>query len=84
MNIAIPVKCIRIYSNSINQKLSCELTKCIIYFIPEQFTVKAHPALFEGEGEGEGQTKVRNNTFIQVYIHIHIQNHTKQTKSPIF
>ena len=28
-------------------------------FIPEQFTVKAHPALFEGEGErgrGEGQT----------------------------
>ena len=24
--------------------------------IPEQFTVKAHPALFEGEGEGEGGT----------------------------
>ena len=21
--------------------------------IPEQFTVKAHPALFEGEGEGQ-------------------------------
>ena len=23
-----------------------------IYIIPEQFTVKAHPALFEGDGEG--------------------------------
>ena len=23
-------------------------------FIPEQFTVKAHPALFEGEGGGGG------------------------------
>ena len=29
--------------------------------IPEQFTVKAHPALFEGEkGEREGQKKLRN------------------------
>ena len=33
MYIAILVKCIRIYSNSINQKLLCELTKCIIYFL---------------------------------------------------
>ena len=45
-------------------------------FIPEQFTVKANPALFEGEGEGEGegeeQKKVSTNTFIPVYIHIHI------------
>ena len=40
--------------------------------IAEQFTVKAHPALFEGEGRGK---KVRN-TFIPVYIHIHIQNQT--------
>ena len=29
-------------------------TICIINIIPEQFTMKAHPALFEGEGEGEG------------------------------
>ena len=43
---------------------------------PEQFTVKAHPALFEGGEEGEGQKKVRNNTFIPVYIPIHIQNQT--------
>ena len=40
------------------------------WLIPEQFTVKAHPALFEGEGRGK---KVRN-TFIPVYIDIHIQN----------
>ena len=29
-------------------------TDCVISeFIPEQFTVKAHPALFEGDGEGQ-------------------------------
>ena len=33
------------------------LCVCIWLLIPEQFTVKAHPALFEGEGEGEGQKK---------------------------
>ena len=41
----------------------------VYWIIPEQFTVKAHPALFEGEGKGRGK-KVRNNTFIPVYIHI--------------
>ena len=44
-------------------------------FIPEQFTVKDNPALFEGEGEeGGGAKKVRNNTLFPVYIHI--QNQT--------
>ena len=38
----------------------------ILFFIilsPEQFTVKAHTALFEGEGgggKGDGQKKLRN------------------------
>ena len=27
----------------------------IYHIFPEQFTVKAHPALFEGEVEGEGE-----------------------------
>ena len=50
--------------------------------IPEQFTVKAHPALLEGEGGeggkgGEGSQK--GGTVIPVYIHI--QNYTKQTKT---
>ena len=49
--------------------------------IPEQFTVKAHPALLEGEGGGGAK---KGGTIIPVYIHIHIQNHTKQTKTPIF
>ena len=55
-------------------------SKIRFYFIPEQFTVKAHPALFEeeGGGEGEGQQKVRN-TFIPVYIHIHIQTAKART-----
>ena len=35
-------------------------TDSILYIIPEQFTVKAHPALFEGEGEGGGAKKLRN------------------------
>ena len=43
-----------------------------MFFIPEQFTVKAHPALSEGEGRTGGAKQVRN-TFIIVYIHIHIQ-----------
>ena len=30
----------------------CEGPPSFIRCIPEQFTVKAHPALFEGEGEG--------------------------------
>ena len=29
-----------------------------VLFIPEQFTVKAHPALFEGRGEEECQYKL--------------------------
>ena len=57
--------------------------------IPEQFNTAIGPPSFiwrgggGGEGGGGGAKKVRN-TFIPVYIHIHIQNHTKQTKSPIF
>ena len=46
--------------------------------IPEQFTVKAHPALLEGTGEGEGEGgggAKKGGTIIPVYIHIHIQNH---------
>ena len=31
-----------------------DYTRKIICFIPEQFIVKAHPALFEGEGRGGG------------------------------
>ena len=45
--------------------------KLIIYHIPEQFTVKAHPALFEREGEGRPK-KVA--LLFQFTIHIHIQN----------
>ena len=36
-----------------------------------------------GRGEGGGGAK-KGGTIIPVYIHIHIQNHTKQTKTPIF
>ena len=39
-----------------------------IYVIPEQFTVKAHPALFDGEPK-----KVA--LIFQFTIHIHIQNY---------
>ena len=39
-------------------------------FIPEQFTVKAHPDLFEGR---EGEPK-KVALLFQFTIHIHIQN----------
>ena len=32
----------------------------ITLFIPDQFTVKAHPALFEGEGRGMGEEGQKN------------------------
>ena len=38
---------------------------CVTYlFIPEQFTVKVQPALFEGEDGGEGGAKKLRNTFL--------------------
>ena len=48
--------------------------------------MKAHPALLEGKGGGGrgGGGAKKGGTIIPVYIHIHIQNHTKQTKTPIF
>ena len=42
----------------------------IIIIIPEQFTVKAHPALFEGEG---GEPKLRHYIIFQSTTDIHIQ-----------
>ena len=43
-------------------------------FIPEQFTVKAHPNYLKGRGEEGGRgKKVSTNTFIPVYIHIQTQ-----------
>ena len=46
--------------------------------IPEQFTVKAHLALFEGEGS---QEKVA--VLFQSTIHRHIQNAQNNTKRRI-
>ena len=44
----------------------------LILFIPEQFTVKAQPALFEGR-RGEGEPK--NETLLfQSTVDIHFQN----------
>ena len=39
--------------------------------ISEQFTVKAHPALFEGEGDGEGARKNWGTLSFQSTIDIH-------------
>ena len=48
-----------------------------------QFTVKAHPALFEGEGEGEGEGKgqKRGRLLFQFKIDIHIQITHKNAKN---
>ena len=43
--------------------------------IPEQFTVKAQPALFKGRGRGRIQ-KIRHYNIFQSTIDIHIQNQT--------
>ena len=45
----------------------------MFFIIPEQFTVKAHPALFEGEG---GEPELRHYIF-QSTTDIHIQNAPK-------
>ena len=42
-----------------------------IIIIPEQFTVKAHPALFEGEGRGKkkwGTTLLFQSTFTFTFV----------------
>ena len=46
----------------------------IINYIPEQFTVKAHPALFEGRGGRGGWGRKSEEHFIPVYIHIQNPN----------
>ena len=48
----------------------------ILKFIPEQYIVKAHPALFEREGEGGGEPKNEALLF-QSTVDIHIQTRTK-------
>ena len=40
-------------------------------FIPEQFTVKVHPALFEGEGRGEPKNEA---LLFQSTVDIHFTN----------
>ena len=47
-------------------------------FIPEQFTVKAHQALFEGEGEGEegeGQKSEEQHFYSSLHSHSHSKSH---------
>ena len=34
-----------------------------VIIIPDQFTVKVHPALFDGEGRGGGGAKKTNNYY---------------------
>ena len=43
----------------------------IMHIFPEQFTVKAHPALFEGKGGGEPKNEAR---LFQSRVEIHSQN----------
>ena len=51
-----------------------------IHVVPEQFTVKAHPVLFqEGEGMGWGAKK-KEALLFQSTIDIHIQNARKTQK----
>ena len=45
--------------------------------IPEQFTVKAHPALFEGVGEGWAKNEA---LLFQSTVNIHFQNAHKTQK----
>ena len=44
-------------------------------FIPEQFTVKAHPALFEGEGMGRGK-KSEEKSEGHFYSSLHSHSHS--------
>ena len=50
-------------------------------FIPEQFTVKAHPALFEGEGGGGGGEPKNEALLFQSTVDIHFQNAHKTQKT---
>ena len=43
----------------------------MVDIIPEKFTVKAHPALFEGEGRGEPKNKA---LLFQSTVNLHFQN----------
>ena len=45
------------FQTFLNNVFSNIIITCIV-IVPEQFTVKAHPALFEGEGRGK--EKLRN------------------------
>ena len=49
-------------------------------FIPEQFTVKAHPVLFEGEWEEGGEPKNEALLFQSTVDNIHFQNAHKTQK----
>ena len=49
-------------------------------FFPEQFTVKAHPALFEGE-EGEPKNEA---LLFQSTVEIHFQNAHKTFQSTVY
>ena len=69
------------HSSFIRQHYSAYSSLIQQSLIPEQFTVKAHPALFEGEGGGGSKKNTTRffNTFIPVYIQIHIQNETSKS-----
>ena len=47
--------------------------------IPEQFTVKAHPALFEGEGEGQKKwvKTSEEKSEAHFYSSLHSHSHSK-------
>ena len=49
--------------------------QCLKNFIPEQFTVNAHPALFEGRGEPKNEALLFQST-----VDIHFQNAHKTHK----
>ena len=49
------------------RRYAFSLSKAFNIIIPEQFTVKAHPALFEGEGEGEEGEPNIEALYIPVY-----------------
>ena len=50
-----------------------------ISFSPEQFTVKAHPALFEGEGRGRRGSQILRHYIFLSTIDINIQNQTLES-----
>ena len=55
-----------------------ERINCFKLCIPEQFTVKVHPALFDGEGKGRGgRGEPKNEALLfQSTVDIHFQNGT--------